>query len=247
MSTQRLSPSSDLYLQSPGNRLVAALNRDQRVYLLSQCAYVELPCQRVLYQPCEPITKAWFPVAGVASITTMMQDGTTLELAAVGREGMVGIPALLGWNAVPFRCSVRFSGAAWEIPAAALAQMFQMGGALQMILRRYLQARSLEVCQSAACNLLHSVRQRLAMWLLKTYDQAGSTHLSITHELLSEALGAQRSTITQAARSLELAELISYKHGKLIISDLAGLQQATCECYALLRGQMDAVVEPHTP
>jgi CRP-like cAMP-binding protein len=171
-----------------------------------------------------------------------MQDGRTTEIISVGREGMVGLPSVMGLTRKRFRATVTVPGSAWRIPAEAIAETFRREGRLGVVLRRYAQARLFQVSQLTACNLLHTVEQRLSRWLLMARDQLGSRPIPVTHEMIADLLGAQRSTISTTASNLERSGMITYKRGQITIADRPRLLASACECYESVRQRLAETV-----
>lgn len=226
------------------NLLLSALCRSEFEQVTAHGQEVALEAKTVIYRADELMRNVYFICDGIVSVNAEMQDGRTAEVISIGREGMVGLATLMGLARKNFRATVTVSGGAWRLPAEAIAGAFRRDDRLGSLLRRYTQARIFQVSQLTACNLLHSVEQRLARWLLTAHDQLGRRPIAVTHETISDLLGAQRSTISATASSLDRAGLISYTRGQITITDRAGLLATACECYHLVRQRMREVVAP---
>jgi CRP-like cAMP-binding protein len=170
-----------------------------------------------------------------------MADGSTAEVAAVGREGMLGAAAALGAtrSAEQVYCQVH-PAECRHLPATEFAAEVARGGALRDVIHVYLRAALVVSARQTACNALHPVDERCARWLLRCHDGAGADEFPLTHEFLSVMLGVRRATVTTTAGSLQSAGLITYRHGRVKIIDRAGLEEAACECYRVIRDTIAA-------
>lgn len=224
------------------NRLLAGLPREDYERLLPDLESVSLGFQEVLYKPDKPIPYVYFPTTGVVSLLTLMEDGLAIEIAAVGREGMIGLPVFLEATSMPGSACTQVPGTAVRIPAERFREAVQRSGSLQRVLHRYTQALLNQIARSAACNRLHPIGERCARWLLMTHDRAGSDQFPLTHEFLAQMLGVRRATVTVAAGMLQQAGLIRYRRGKITIADRLGLETASCECYEVIRKEFDRLL-----
>jgi len=213
------------------NRILAALPEEEYQYLLPHLELVALGFKQVLYEPSVPMRFGYFPNSGMICLIAVMQDGASVEVGVIGHEGFLGTPILLGVKANPNRALVQLAGNAFRIKAEALATILPRTPRLELRLRRFVQAQAFHLAQSAACNRLHQVAERLARWLLMARDRASSDELPLTHEFLAEMLGSRRSTVSLAAGTLQKAGLIQYSRGRVKILDRTGLQNSACECY----------------
>ena len=216
------------------NGVLAALPEEQLSRLLEYSQLVELPSQHLFFEPDDRVDYAYFLCSGMASAATVMRDGRTAEAMSIGREGMCGFPALTDGMKSQFRLSMVAGGTVLKIPGNIIRSEYKSGGALARVLQDHLRLRLIQLAQLAACNGLHSVEQRLARYLLVASDLLGKTRLPFTHEMLAEMLGAQRTTVTNAALNLERASAITYKRGQIDIVDRERLTKIVCECYAML-------------
>src|SRR4051795_12127778 len=221
------------------NRLLAALPADDFAALAPNLWPVELEFRQVLFEPGQMIQAAHFPQDGMVSMLAPLEDGHLQEVGIVGREGLVGLPALLGADRTSIEALVQMQGAAWRIDATELRAAFERSAPLRALLLRYAQAFHAQVAQTAACNGRHPVDTRLARWLLMAHDRAGDDEFPMTHEFASLMLGTGRPGLSVAAAVLQRAGVIRYVHGRMSVLDRAGLEAASCECYGTVREQFE--------
>lgn len=222
------------------NNLLAALSETGRQDLGSHLTKVSVSLGQVLHQAHEEIEYVYFPENCVISILSTMEDGSTVEVGVVGHEGMVGLRVLLGVKKTPHCAVVQIAGNAIRMRADQLDQDLQgVGNALRPLLLRYTQALLSQVSQSAACISQHSIRQRLARWLLAMRDRTGSNRLEVTHEIISLMLGVRRASASENLRELQDAGLIATRRGGVRIIDGEGLANAACECYLIVKEEYD--------
>jgi len=225
------------------NRLLAALSARTRAELLRQSEVLTLPHGHRAYDAGVPITEVYFPQTAVFSMVREMTDGAGIEVGTIGREGVVGGSVLAGATSMSTRCIVQIPGRAWRIATPALRaavarsldgpETADGGAILGDLLQRYAQALFEQVSQTAACNRLHALEQRCARWLLMTHDRVDGDEIALTQEFLSYMLGVRRAGVTEACGTLQRSALIRYRHGHITVVDRAGLEAATCECYAV--------------
>ena len=221
------------------NRLLAALPPDDFAALVPTLRPVELDLRQTLYEPGQTIRVVHFPERGMVSMLAPLEDGHLQEVGIVGREGLVGLPVVLGADRTSTKAMVQIEGAAWCILAAELRAAFERGAALRSLLLRYAQAFHAQVAQTAACNGRHAIDRRLARWLLVMHDRAEDDEFPMTHEFASLMLGTGRPGISVAAAVLQKAGAIRYTHGRMAVLDRAGLEAASCECYGTVREQFE--------
>jgi CRP-like cAMP-binding protein len=216
------------------NRLLAALPQQDRLRLVPHLDNLPLKTREVLHQPDRAIEHVYFPGGGFCSIVTVLRDGSMVEVATVGREGMVGIAAALDVGRATPPAATIVQGATetcYRMAAGVFRREMDRRGAFYEVITSYTQAYVGFIMQSTACNAKHSVEQRLARWLLMAHDRMGTDSFPLTQEFVAMMLGAARPTVTIVARSLQDARLIRYRRGLLTIVDRAGLETAACECY----------------
>ena len=216
----------------PHNKLLLNLPRHESQHLFPLLVFLPLRAHEVLFDAGEPINYGYFMDSGLASILSMMEDGKSVEVGVVGREGFAGVPLLVGFESSPSRVIMQIAGTAFRVRAAELIQSLHRCPTLESRLQRYAQVIGLQSAQLAACNRLHQVEQRLARWLLMCTDRTSSEFVPLTQESLANVLGTQRSTITLAAGILQKAGSISYTPGHVRILNRAALESAACECYS---------------
>ena len=218
-----------------GNRLLTALQDASRDRWGLQLQAVSLSRGQVLCEAGSTPMHAVFPVDAAVSLLCITRDGESAEVAVVGRDGMVGLPLLMGGDSISFRAVVQAAGSAWRLPATVLRQEMQRTGPALGLLLRWVMALTAEVAQSAACNRHHSVEQQLSRRLLTGLDSAGGQELLLTHEAAADLLGVRRESVTAAALKLQQAGAIRYQRGHIEVLSRSCLEQHSCECYARTR------------
>jgi len=217
------------------NSLLAALPRKSYLRLLPGLAPVELVFGEVLYDAGDTIRDVYFPTQSLVSLLTLVEGHLALEVGMVGREGMVGVPLVLGSDVSPVRALVQGAGPALKMNGQRFRSELNASPPLQRELQRYIYAMMVQISQTAGCNRFHVVEARLARWLLMTRDRMRSGHFRMTHEFLSHMLGVRRVGVTEAASALQRRKLIEYSRGNITILDDRGLEAACCSCYQVVR------------
>ena len=223
------------------NRLLAALDSADFALLESRLGRVSLRQGQVLQQQEELVERVYFPLEGVISLVSVMASGEVVETATIGREGTLGAFGGLGqWRAFS-RASVQIPGTA----AAMTVDSFQLAASqsvgLRNLILRYKEAQLAQVQQTAACNALHDLEQRLARWLLQLLDRVDNDVLPLTQEVIAQMLGVRRSSVTDVAGAIQKRGLIRYHRGRIDVTDRAGLEEAACECYRAIHRRTEAV------
>lgn len=213
------------------NRILASLTGAEYDRLAPHLERVKLPQGKVLFEVGDTVRRAYFVTEGMVSMLCITEDGGTTEVAAVGYEGLVGVPIILRVGIAPYRSMVQIAGEAMSIKADALMVEFNRNLRLQDLLLKYTHAVLAQVSQSAVCNRFHTVDARLSRWLLVTRDRVQSDSFKLTQELISHMLGTPRTVVTVAANRLQDANIIRYRRGHITILDLKELELASCECY----------------
>jgi len=214
------------------NRLIGALPRADRQRFLASCTPVELGFAEVLGEPDDRIRHVYFPTRSLISLVMAIDHGANLEVGMVGNEGMLGIPLIFGVDASRLRSIVQGSGTALRMEARQFRRELARSPALLRLLQLYVYVVVSQLAQTAACTRFHVVEARLARWLLMTQDRAHSKQFHVTHEFLAFMLGVRRVGVTKAATALQTARLIRYHRGNVMVLDRAGLEAASCGCYA---------------
>jgi CRP-like cAMP-binding protein len=224
------------------NRLLAALPPDAFAELAPALDPVELAFGQTLHEPGQAIRAVHFPEGGMVSMIAPLEDGHSVEVGIVGREGLVGLPVVLGAGRATTEALVQMVGPALRVRAAELRAAFDRSAPLRAVLLRYVQAFHAQVAQGAACNAQHTVDVRLARWLLMLHDRAERDEFPVTHEFLALMLAARRPGISVAAGVLRKAGAIGYTHGTMTVLDRAALEAAACECYGTVREQFEELL-----
>ena len=186
------------------------------------------------------IRHVYFPITGVISVLATMRNGAAVEIGTVGNEGMAGLPAFLGATRSPGQAVQQIPGDSYQLAVDDLHEHIAGGGELAGVLQRYTQAFFIQVAQSAACNRLHPAEERLARWLLTCQDRVGSAEFHLTHEFLGQMLGVRRATVTVIAGVLQEAGIIRYRRGHVTVVNRERLEEASCECYAIVNEEFAA-------
>jgi CRP-like cAMP-binding protein len=221
------------------NFLLCSLAPDQREPLLPYMEPTFLGLGNVVYEPGERVDYCYFPTNSVVSMLYTMEEGSTAEMGLVGNDGVTGVAVLLGGESTCSRAVVAVAGDAFRLPAKRIQQEFEHCAAFQHLLLRYIQALITQVSQTAVCNRLHSVEQRLCRWLLLCHDRKNRSDLLMTQELIANMLGGRRESVTVAAGHLQDAGLIHYCRGRISILDRGGLESNACECYRVVEDEVD--------
>jgi CRP-like cAMP-binding protein len=238
--------SKNLQIAQPGERTNAAGKPVGNVILLSMCdseyglfrphlEYVELPDHLVLHEAGAKLDFAYFPNRGLISFVVAMEDVKTAEAGVVGNEGFAGIPAAVGLSRSPLQAVVQISGDGFRVEVEALQKILESAPHLQLLLSRFAVVQGMQVAQTAACNRLHEIEQRLARWLLMAQDRVDSGVLPITHDFLATMLGTNRSSVSLAAATLRKKNLIRYTPGAVTIVNRKKLEALACECYGIMQ------------
>jgi len=234
-SIRRLPDGTELH-----NRLLGALPPDDWVRILKDLRMTPIVTGQTLVEPGAPVVDVYFPNGGVYSVTNEMRDGSLVEVATVGCEGMLGVGVFLGDGAGTGRTLRQVSNG--DLPTMAVGRFVEESGTagpFRSIVGRYAQANLLQVMQCAACNALHSVEQRCCRWLLQTHDRVASDDFLLKHEFLAIMLGVQRPTVTLVLGTLQRSGLISTRYGRIRILDRANLERTSCECHDVIRAHFD--------
>lgn len=207
--------------------------------LFPKLEFVRLRVHHLLHEVGDPLKSVYFCNSGMISILSVFPNGKSVEVGLVGKEGFIGLPLLVGFQTAPTRAISQLDATGFRVDAESLISILPRCPALEQSLQQYSQMFTMEITQIAACNRLHEVEERLARWLLMCADRVSSNSLPLTQEFLGQMLGTRRSSVTVGAGILQKAGMISYNRGDVRITDRKKLEDATCECYALMQRQRE--------
>src|SRR5450631_3010463 len=227
-----------------GNQLLGALEADSRKRIAPHLEPIKLKLGAIVCEAGGLLKHAYFPQGGVLSLLNVLENGSAIETANIGREGAFGLFAAM-YSRVSFnRCLVQLEGAMVRCPIQLLQSEFKNSEDVRNLFVSYSETLLSQVQQTVACNALHTTEERMCRWLLMMHDRAAGEPLPYTHEFLSHMLGANRKSVTLAAQSLQNAGLITYRRGNITVVNRPGLEKASCECYAVVRERFDAFLTP---
>lgn len=224
-----------LYRDAPANLLLETLSAEAAATLRPQLALVSLQADEMLHEAGAPLRQLYFPCTATVSLVSPLRDGTAVEVAVVGREGVVGVSAILGAQQTPCRAVVQRAGLAYRLQVCDVPLLLTEGSALQRQLLRYTQCLLAHMAQTSACNRHHALEQQLCRWLLQHLDRQTADEMEITQERLGTLLGVRRETVTVAALKLQARGLIRYGRGRVQMLNRRGLEQSSCECHGMVR------------
>ena len=201
-----------------------------------------MPLGQVLYESGTTLSHVYFPLTAIVSLLYVMENGASAEIAVVGNEGIVGISLFMGGESTPSRAVVQSAGHGFRLNAQTMKDEFNRAGPVLHLLLRYTQALITQMAQTAVCNRHHTLDQQLCRWLLLSLDRLRGNDLVMTQELIANMLGVRREGVTEAALKLQKVGLIRYARGHISVLDRAGLEQRTCECYAVVKNEYDRLL-----
>ena len=225
------------------NQLLAAMPEAEWKRWRPDIEAVDLPLGEVLYEPDTTLSHVYFPTTAIISLLYVLENGASAEIAVVGNEGLIGSSLFMGGESTPSRAVVQSAGQGFRLPAQAMKDEFNRGGAVLHLLLRYTQALITQMSQTAVCNLHHSLDQQLCRWLLLSLDRLEGSELVMTQELISNMLGVRREGVTEAALQLQSAGLIKYSRGRISVLDRPGIERRSCECYSVVKKEYDRLKE----
>ena len=227
------------------NRLLRALTPPTLTQILPALEPARLDMKEVLAAPNVPIRAVYFPLAGLVSLINTLADGTIVEVATIGHEGLVGLPLFLRAASMPLTAIVQVPGEALCMDAEAFDHLLREGPEeFSHLLYRYTQALFNQLAQHVVCNRLHPIAQRCARWLLLTHDRVARDEFALPQEFLAQMLGVRRTSVTAVTGRLQQAGLIRYRRGIVRVLDRAGLEAASCECYGVIQQEYDRLLGP---
>lgn len=224
------------------NQLLASLPDAEWLRWKPQLERVKLELGQVLYEAGGLQSHVYFPTTAIVSLLYVLENGASAEIAVVGREGLVGVSLFMGGQSTTTRAVVQSAGEGYRLRASGMQTEFNRAGPVLHLLLRYTQALITQMSQTAVCNRHHSLDQQLCRWLLLSLDRLDGNDLVMTQELISNMLGVRREGVTEAALSLQRAGLIDYARGRIKVLNRAGLEQRSCECYAVVKAEYDRLL-----
>jgi CRP-like cAMP-binding protein len=229
------------------NQLLATLGGAEWARLLPHLEWVEMRLGQVLHGSGQTPTHAYFPTTAIVSLLCEMENGASSETAVVGKDGIVGVSLITGGGSTPGLAVVQSTGEGYRVKAQIIKEEFNRSGAVRRLLLRYTQALITQMAQRAVCNRHHTVDQQLCRRLLLSLDRLQGNELVMTQELIASMLGVRREGVTEAALRLQATGLISYARGHISVRDRAGLEQRTCECYAVVKKEYERLLPAPMP
>jgi len=225
--------------RSVQNQILLGLPKPERLAILAKLEFVSLPTHSVLVEAGGTIKWVYFVNEGLASVLSVVTDGKSIEVGLCGHEGFVGLPLIAGFKTSPTRVIMQVGGSAFRMPSKDFREALRQSPILATALQRFGMEMALQSARVAACNSVHEINARLARWLLMSHDRLGGDVVPLTQEFLSHMLGSRRASVTVAAGALQRKGLISYTRGSVVVKNRAGLESATCECYAGLTDEIE--------
>lgn len=224
------------------NCLLACLPEPELEHWLPLLEPVDLPLGMVLYESGRLLSHVYFPTTAIVSLLYVMENGDSAEIAVVGREGVVGISLFMGGESTPSRAVVQSAGLGYRLCSKSIKEAFSRNVAVMHLMLRYTQALITQMAQTAVCNRHHTLDKQLCRWLLLSMDRLRGDELVMTQELIANMLGVRREGVTEAALKLQAAGLIQYARGHITVLDRPGLEERTCECYAVVKKEYDRLL-----
>jgi CRP-like cAMP-binding protein len=217
------------------NKVLLAMPDNEYELMRADLTFIDLPDHLSLHEPTQSIEFVYFPNRGMVSQVVVTKDGRTVEVGVVGNEGFVGAGLAVGLSRSSVREIIQIAGDGFRMMGNALERILRSAPQLQMILNRHSGLQGMQVAQTAACNRLHDIHQRLARWLLMTQDRVNLAVLPITHDFIATMMGTDRSTVSLAASVLQKKGIIEYVRGAVKIVNRRKLEKSACECYGVIQ------------
>src|SRR6186713_1449674 len=228
------------------NHILKALPALERERLFPHLKLAPMPLGMVLYESGAALRHIYFPTNSIVSLLYVMQDGASAEIAVVGNEGAIGVSLFMGGETTPSRAIVQSAGYAYRLTGKRLKAEFSRHGEMLHVLLRYTQSLITQMAQTAVCNRHHTLDQQLCRWLLLSLDRLEGNELLMTQELIANMLGVRREGVTEAAGHLQTAGLIHYSRGHITVLDRPKLEKQVCECYGVVKREMDRLLPART-
>jgi len=224
------------------NFLLSSLTKEEFEKVLPKLEPLSFDLGDVLHESGDRMDYVYFPTTAIVSLLYIMENGATAEIGVVGNDGILGIELFMGGETTTNRAVIQSAGHAFRMKARDMKEEFTRGGGFQKLLLRYTQALIAQISQTAVCNRLHSVEEQLCRWLLLSHDRLESDKLVMTHDLISNMLGVRREGVTLAAQKLAVRKLIKNVRGSITVLDRQGLEDAVCECYAVVNAEYNRLL-----
>jgi len=221
--------------KSVTNRILLATPDNEYELMRPDLTYIDLPGHLSLHEPTQSIDFVYFPNRGMVSQVVVTKDGRTVEVGVVGKEGFVGAGLAAGLSRSAVREIIQIAGDGFRMTGSALERVLRSAPQLQTILNRHAGLQGMQVAQTAACNRLHDIQQRLSRWLLMTQDRVDAGMLPITHDFVATMMGTDRATVSLVASVLQKKGIIEYVRGAVKIANRRKLEKSSCECYDVIR------------
>lgn len=221
------------------NRLLSVLPAEEMEFLKPRLEPVILTPGNILYQAGDAIRYVYFPQGGMVSLLSVTEQGHTVEVGFTGFEGLVGLPALLGRNEMPYQALVQVAAEGFRAEAATIWQLFKANGVFHDVVLRYAYVILKQISQTCVCNHFHTIEARLCRWLTVMCERSGNRHLTLTQEFLSHMLGVQRTSVGMIAHNLQQKGIISYRRGRIEIIDFERMRLSACECFHIVRDEQE--------
>lgn len=221
------------------NRILAALPADEYSRLEDDLERVKLTAGQTIFKPCDNLHHVYFPTTCILSLMVITENGSSVELAMIGKDGLGGIPLVLGGETSIYKLVVQSAGHAYRLPSEVMRWELDQGGTLRSLSLCFAQALLTQIAQSVVCNRHHAIEQQLCRWLLLSLDQLAGNQIDVTQETISTMLGVRREAITEAAGKLHAAGLIEYRRGHITVTDRPGLEKRVCECYHVVKTEYE--------
>ncbi|MBC7752549.1 MAG: Crp/Fnr family transcriptional regulator [Candidatus Saccharibacteria bacterium] len=224
------------------NRLLACLPKVEWEILQPQLEWIEMPLGHVICESGNTFSHVYFPTTAIVSLLYVLENGASAEIAVVGNEGIVGISLFMGGESTTSRAVVQSAGEGYRLKAKFIKDQFNRSDPLMHLLLRYTQALITQMSQTAVCNRHHCMDKQLCRWLLLSLDRLSGNELVMTQELIANMLGVRREGVTEGAVKLQKAGLIRYARGHITVLDRPGLEERSCECYAVVKKEYDRLL-----
>ena len=224
------------------NYLLGSLSNGEFESIAAKLEPISLKLGQVLHESGDRMDYVYFPTTAIVSLLYIMENGATAEIGVVGNDGILGIELFMGGETTTNRAIIQSAGNGFRMRTRDMMNQFTLGGPFQKMLLRYTQALMAQISQTAVCNRLHSLEQQLCRWLLLSHDRLDSDKLVMTHDLISNMLGVRREGVTIAAQKLSVKKLIKNVRGTITVLDRPGLEQAVCECYAVVNDEYNRLL-----